>query len=224
MRVLIVEDEPLLREGLRLLFESHGHQVAGAMAEASRLDSALSCGDVDVLVIDVRLPPGYRDEGLRAAINTRRDHPEVGIVALSSYVEVNYASELLADPRGGLGYLLEDRIGDVASFMTSVSRVADGATIIDPEVISTLFEQRRNPLAALSARERDVLALMAEGLTNHEIAERLDISDSAVAKHVGKVFRDLGLADDDTGNRRVRAVLALLSHRHPRSPYPPVSR
>lgn len=211
MRVVIAEDEPLLREGLSLLLGGHGFEVVAAVADAAALTAALAEDLPDVVVTDVRLPPGYRDEGLRAAVAARRKHPGLPVLVLSSYVEKEYARELLSDGHGGAGYLLKDRIGDVAGFVRSVRRVAGGGTAIDPEVVSQLVARSGpDPLAALTAREREVLALMAEGWDNAEIAERLVVTERAVLKHVGNVFTKLDLTPTGPGSRRVRAVLAYL--------------
>ncbi|TCO45324.1 response regulator [Actinocrispum wychmicini] len=210
MRVVIAEDEPLLRAGLSLLLSGNGFEVA-AVGDAEALTAALADERPDVVVTDVRLPPGFRDEGLRAAVAARQKYPGLPILVLSSYVEKEYARELLSDGQGGVGYLLKDRIGDVAGFVRSVRRVAEGGTAIDAEVVAQLVARSRpDPLAALTPREREVLALMAEGLDNVEIAERLVVTERAVLKHVGNVFTKLDLAPTGAGHRRVRAVLAYL--------------
>ena len=211
MRVVIAEDEPLLREGLSLLLGGHGFEVAATVADAEALTAALAEDRPDVVVTDVRLPPGFRDEGLRAAVAARRKYPALPVLVLSSYVEKEYARELLSDGQGGVGYLLKDRIGDVEGFVRSVRRVAGGGTAIDPEVVAQLVARSGpDPLAALTGRGREVLALMAEGWDNAEIAERLMVTERAVLKHVGNVFTKLGLTPTGPGSRRVRAVLAYL--------------
>jgi DNA-binding NarL/FixJ family response regulator len=173
----------------------------------------------DVTIVDVRLPPGFRDEGIRAAVQARRDHPGLPILVLSQYVEQSYASRLLADTRGGIGYLLKDRVSRVAEFTEALRRVADGGTAMDPEVIAQLLAHG-DPVDALTARERQVLALMAEGQDNATIAKRLFVSDNAVHKHIGNIFLKLGLSIEDSGHRRVLAVLAYL-RRHGSIPPPP---
>lgn len=206
---MIAEDEPLLREGLSMLLRGRGFEVVAAVADAEALGVALA-DRPDIVITDVRLPPGFRDEGLKAAITARQRHPGLPVLVLSSYVEKEYARELLSDGSGGVGYLLKDRVGDVAGFVQSVRRVASGGTAIDPEVVAQLVSNRPDPLDSLTGREREVLALMAEGLDNAEIAERLVITERAVLKHVGNVFTKLGLAPSDPGHRRVQAVLAHL--------------
>ncbi|SHF83889.1 response regulator [Streptoalloteichus hindustanus] len=211
MRVVIAEDEPLLREGLTLLLRGRGFEVVSAVGDAEALTAALAGDPPDIVITDIRLPPGYRDEGLRVATEARRRHPGLPVVVLSSYVEKEYARELLSDGHGGVGYLLKDRVGDVAEFVRSVRRVAEGGTAIDGEVVSQLVARSRpDPLSALTPREREVLALMAEGLDNAEIAERLVLTERAVLKHVGNVFTKLDLPPSSPGHRRVRAVLAHL--------------
>ncbi|KAA2266026.1 response regulator transcription factor [Solihabitans fulvus] len=214
MRVVIAEDEPLFREGVSMVLGGHGFDVVAAVADAEALTTVLAVDRPDVVITDVRLPPGYRDEGLRAAIAARRRHPGLPVLVLSSYVEKEYARELLSDGHGGVGYLLKDRVADVAGFARSVRRVAEGGTAIDAEVVAQLVTRTLpDPMAALTAREREVLALMAEGLDNADIAERLVVTERAVLKHVGNVFAKLDLAPAGAGHRRVRAVLAYLRQR-----------
>ena len=214
MRVVIAEDEPLLRAGLSVLLGGHGFDVVAAVEDAEALTAALAADRPEVVITDVRLPPGYRDEGLRAAVAARQRYPGLPILVLSSYVEKEYARELLSDGQGGVGYLLKDRVGDVPGFVRAVRRVAAGGTAIDAEVVSQLVARGRpDPLTALTAREREVLALMAEGLDNTEIADRLVITERAVLKHVGNLFGKLGLTPEGAGHRRVRAVLAYLRQR-----------
>ncbi|MCS7482469.1 response regulator [Umezawaea endophytica] len=213
MRVVIAEDDALLREGLVLLMASKGEEVVAAVDNATDFLAVIARDRPDVVVMDVRLPPSFRDEGIRAAAEARRIHPGLPVLVLSSYVEDSYASELLADGVGGIGYLLKERVGRVESFLDSVRRVADGATVMDPEVISQLMLLRTkgSPLDTLTPRERDVLALMAEGLSNSSISSRLTVTDGAVHKHIRNIFTKLHLPhDDDSGDRRVLAVLAFL--------------
>ncbi|MEU5869166.1 response regulator transcription factor [Nonomuraea sp. NPDC047529] len=212
MRVVIAEDDALLREGLALLLAAEGIEVLDAVDNAADLLAAVSAETPDALVVDVRLPPDFRDEGLRAAIEARRTRPGLPVLVLSSYVEDTYASALLSEGGVGVGYLLKERVGKVQSFLDALHRVADGGTAIDPEVIAQLLVRRRagDPLHALTAREREVLALMAEGLSNTDIGVRLVISEGAVNKHIRNIFAKLGLQPSDSGHRRVLAVLAYL--------------
>ncbi len=178
------------------------------------LDGVLDGNYAELLIADVRLPPTYRDEGLVAALAARRRYPGLRVLVLSSFVQVEYAAELLADPQGGVGYLLKDRIGEVDDFLSAVGRVMSGETAIDPEVVAALIGRSpAHPLANLTRRESEVLALVGEGLTNREIAERLVITESAVNKHVGAIFVKLGLTAEVRGHRRVRAVLLFLASR-----------
>ncbi|MFI6180352.1 MULTISPECIES: LuxR C-terminal-related transcriptional regulator [unclassified Nonomuraea] len=212
MRVVIAEDDALLREGLALLLAAEGIEVLDAVDNAADLLAAVSAETPDALIVDVRLPPDFRDEGLRAAIEARRTRPGLPVLVLSSYVEDTYASALLSEGGVGVGYLLKERVGKVQSFLDALHRVADGGTAIDPEVIAQLLVRRRagDPLHALTAREREVLALMAEGLSNTDIGVRLVISEGAVNKHIRNIFAKLGLQPSDSGHRRVLAVLAYL--------------
>jgi DNA-binding NarL/FixJ family response regulator len=209
VRVVIVEDLALLREGLVRLLEDGGFEVAAAVADGSDFLRAVVTEKPDVAVVDVRLPPSFRDEGLRAAIEARRRRPGFPTLVLSQYVEQAYATELLADGDGAVGYLLKERVGDVRAFVESVRRVAEGGTVMDPEVVRQLVA-RRGPLGELTPRERDVLALMAEGRSNAGIAEALVVTESAVEKHVKRIFDKLGLAPAEGDHRRVLAVLAYL--------------
>ncbi|MFI1583687.1 response regulator [Embleya sp. NPDC020630] len=215
MRVLIAEDDALLREGLSLLLAGEGCEVCAAVDNADDFLAAVAEHGPDVAVVDVRLPPDFRDEGLRAALEARRRVPALPVLVLSSYVEDRYAADLLADGRGGVGYLLKHRVGDLDHFMTELRRVAAGGTAMDPEVVAQLLVRRRadDPLRDLTEREREVLALMARGEANAEIAARLRVSDGAVNKHIRNVFAKLGLAPGDSGHRRVLAVLAYLGNR-----------
>ncbi|MFI6577194.1 LuxR C-terminal-related transcriptional regulator [Nocardiopsis sp. NPDC050513] len=214
MRVVIAEDNVLLSAGLELLLTTRGFEVAEIAADAGSFAAAVARHRPDLAVVDVRLPPGFRDEGVRAAIEARREHEALPVLVLSQYVERDYAGELLADGRGGVGYLLKDRVGRVSEFVDALRRVADGGTVMDPAVVQQLLAPRpRDPLESLTPREREVLALMAEGLGNGEIAQRLVVTDNAVHKHIGNVFAKLALAPSDPGHRRVRAVLAYLDGR-----------
>lgn len=209
MRVVIVEDLALLREGLVRLLEDAGHDVIAAVEDGSGLLRVAVTERPDVAVVDVRLPPSFRDEGLRAAIEARRRVPGLPVLVLSQYVEQTYASELLADGVGGVGYLLKERVADTRDFVAAVERVAEGGTALDPEVVRQLVA-RRGPLSELTPRERGVLGLMAEGRSNAAIAADLVISESAVEKHVSRIFEKLGLPPSDSDHRRVLAVLAYL--------------
>ncbi len=211
MRVVIAEDSVLLRDGLGRLFASHGIEVADAVGDAAALLAAVGREPPDLVVADVRMPPGYTDEGLRAALTIRQRWPEVGVLVLSQYVEERYATELLAGRTSRVGYLLKDRVADVDEFVAAVRRVASGGTALDPEVVSQLLVRRRaDPLERLTPRERDVLGLMAEGRSNAGIAAALVVSESAVAKHVNSIFTKLDLSPADNDHRRVLAVLRFL--------------
>ncbi len=212
MRVVIAEDLFLLRDGLTRLLQAHGLQVAAAVGNGDDLVAAVVADPPDVAVVDVRLPPTFTDEGLRAALAARGQVPGLPVLVLSQYVEQLYARELLADGSGGIGYLLKDRVLDGAEFAAAVRRVAAGGTAMDPEVIARLLagNPASDALAALSPREREVLALMAEGRSNAAIAQRLVITERAVAKHTASIFLKLGLQPSDDDNRRVLAVLAHL--------------
>ena len=209
MRVVIAEDLALLREGIARLLEQGGFEVVAAVDNGSDLLRAIVVDKPDVSVVDVRLPPTFRDEGLRAAIEARRRMPGAPVLVLSQYVEHAYAAELLADGDGAVGYLLKERVGDIRDFLDAVRRVAEGGTALDPEVVRQLVA-RRGRLDVLSQREREVLALMAEGRSNAGIAEALVVSESAVEKHVRGIFSKLRLAPAEGGHRRVLAVLAYL--------------
>ncbi|WP_062987934.1 response regulator [Nocardia anaemiae] len=213
MRVMIAEDDTLLREGLVLLLTTAGIEVAAAFDNADDFLAAVAADRPDAVVVDIRLPPTFTDDGLRAAVRARELHPGLPVLVLSAYVEDSYAAELLGGGAGGVGYLLKERVGKVDRFLDSLRRVVDGGTAMDPEVISQLLVRRKadDPLAALTAREREVLALMAEGLSNATIAERLVVTEGAVHKHIRNIFAKLGLAADDVGHRRVLAVLAYLN-------------
>ncbi|MFJ8160010.1 response regulator [Streptomyces sp. NPDC096136] len=210
MRVVIAEDNVLLSSGLELLLSSQGFEVAAITQDAPGFLAAVETHRPDVTIVDVRLPPAFRDEGIRAALRARRDHPGLPVLVLSQYVEQEYAGRLLSDTRGGIGYLLKDRVSRIAEFTDALRLVAGGGTVMDPEVIAQLLAVRGDPVDALTPREREVLALMAEGHDNATIAQRLFITDNAVHKHIGGVFLKLGLSAGDSGHRRVRAVLAHL--------------
>jgi DNA-binding NarL/FixJ family response regulator len=212
VRVVIAEDLFLLRDGLTRLLEAHGMQVTAAVGNGDDFLAAVTAERPDVAIVDVRLPPAFTDEGLRAALAARRAVPGLPVLVLSQYVEQLYARELLADGTGGIGYLLKDRVLDGAQFVDAVRRVAARGTAMDPEVIARLLDSNSadRALAALSPREHQVLGLMAEGRSNAAIASRLVISERAVAKHTASIFLRLGLQPSDDDNRRVLAVLAYL--------------
>ncbi|RDI30679.1 response regulator transcription factor [Lentzea flaviverrucosa] len=216
MRIVIAEDDALLREGLTLLLRNEGLDVAAAADNPADFLLAVAEHEPDIAVVDVRMPPTFTDEGLRAAVEARRRHPKLAVLVLSAWVEQSYAHELLAGSGGGgVGYLLKERVGKVADFLDSLHRVANGGTALDPEVVSQLLVRRKadDALGVLSPREREVLGLMAEGLSNAAIGEKLVISAGAVHKHIGNVFLKLGLnSEDGSGDRRVQAVLAYLDH------------
>lgn len=210
---MIAEDDALLREGLVLLLSTAGIEVVAAVDNAEDFLTAVAADRPDAVVLDIRMPPTFTDDGLRAAVRARELHPGLPVLVLSSWVEDSYAAELLGDGQGGVGYLLKERVGKVDRFLDSLRRVAAGGTAMDPEVISQLLVRRKadDPLAALTAREREVLALMAEGHSNATIAERLVVSEGAVHKHIRNIFAKLGLSTEDVGHRRVLAVLAYLN-------------
>jgi DNA-binding NarL/FixJ family response regulator len=211
MRVVIAEDSAILRDGLRGLLADRGHDVVAAVGDGDALRSAASTHQPDVCVVDIRMPPSFTDEGLRAAIALRREQPDVGVLVFSQYVETRYAAELLAGSARGVGYLLKDRVADVREFVDALTRVAAGGTALDPEVIGQLLgASRRDGLAALTPREREVLERMAEGLSNAGIAAALVISERAVEKHVANIFTKLDLPPSENDNRRVLAVLRYL--------------
>ena len=212
MRVVIAEDLFLLRDGLTRMLQAHGLDVTAAVDNGDDLLAAVAGEPPDVAVVDVRLPPTFTDEGLRAALAARRQIPGLPVLVLSQYVEQLYARELLAEGRGGIGYLLKDRVFDSRQFVDAVRRVAAGGTAMDPEVIARLLASNSgdDAISALSPREREVLALMAEGRSNAAIAQRLTVTERAVAKHPSSIFLKLGLQPSDDDNRRVRAVLAYL--------------
>ena len=212
MRVVIAEDLFLLREGLASLLKEHGFDVAEAVSDGPSLMRALVNQRPDVAIVDVRLPPAYTDEGLRAALEARRQVPGLPILILSTHVERLYARELLADQAGGVGYLLKDRVFTDEQFTDALRTVARGGTVMDPEVVAKLLARRasQQPIARLTSREREVLGLMAEGRSNSAIAQRLVVSEKAVSKHCTSIFAKLDLPPSDDDNRRVLAVLAYL--------------
>ncbi|MFQ6396195.1 response regulator transcription factor [Nocardia sp. KC 131] len=212
MRVVIAEDNALLREGLVLLLTSAGHEVLAVACSGPEVLPALLKHRPDAAVLDVRMPPGFRDEGLRAALDARKEIPGLPVLVLSQYVEQSYAAELLGGGAGGVGYLLKDRVGRVDEFLDALERVAEGGTALDPEVVTELLTRRRNtPLDLLTPREREVLGLMAEGHDNATIAKTLVVTERVVSKHIGNLFLKLGLPPTDSGHRRVLAVLAYLN-------------
>jgi DNA-binding NarL/FixJ family response regulator len=216
MRIVIAEDAAVIRAGLAEILTDRGHEIVAAVGDAEALKDAVATHQPDVAIVDVRMPPSHTDEGLRAAIAIRRDHPGVGILVFSQYIETRYAADLLAGRSGGLGggvgYLLKDRVADVAEFTDAITRIAAGGTALDPEVVSGLLSASRHAsaLSALTAREQDVLALMAEGRSNSAIADRIFVSERAVEKHISNIFTKLGLPPSDSDHRRVLAVLAYL--------------
>jgi DNA-binding NarL/FixJ family response regulator len=210
LRVVIADDSVLLREGLSRLLEESGFEVAGQAGDADDLLRKVGAHKPDVAVVDVRMPPTHTDEGLRAAIEVRRQLPGAPVLVLSQYVEESYATDLVADRVGAVGYLLKDRVVDVEEFLDGLQRVAGGGTVLDSDVVSQLLVGRRDPLSTLTPREREVLALMAEGRTNTAICQRLVVSEGAVEKHIGNIFAKLGLAPSESDHRRVMAVLAYL--------------
>ncbi len=208
MRVVIAEDQALLRDGLVRLFENSGHEVAAAVDDADRLRAAVSEHRPDLAVVDVRMPPGFKDEGIRTANWIRQTHPDVGVLVLSQHVESAGAIALVS--QGGFGYLLKDRVLDVKDFLDAAGRVANGGSALDPQVVASLVGGEHDQLAMLSEREREVLGLMAEGLTNLAIAERLVLTQRTVEGHVRSVLMKLDLPQGDGAHRRVLAVIAYL--------------
>jgi DNA-binding NarL/FixJ family response regulator len=216
MRIVIAEDSAVVRAGLAEILTDSGHEVVAAVGNADDLLAAVAGHHPDAAVVDVRMPPGYTDEGLRAAITIRRDHPQTGVLVFSQYIETRYTADLLGAASGsgaaGVGYLLKDRVGDVDEFVDALTRVAAGGTALDPEVVTQLLgaSRRNDALTTLTPREREVLTLMAEGRSNAAIAGILVVSDRSVEKHVSNIFSKLGLAPSDTDHRRVLAVLRYL--------------
>jgi len=210
MRVVIAEDAAVLREGLARLLTDRGHQVGAAVADADALLAAVIEHPPDAVIADIRMPPTHTDEGLRAALTIRRDFPSTGVLLFSQYIETRYLARLLESGAGGVGYLLKERAGNVAEFVSALERVAAGGTALDPEVISQLLRRPDPGLASLTPRERNVLGLMAEGRSNSGIAGQLVLSESAVEKHVASIFGKLSLELEAADNRRVLAVLHYL--------------
>ncbi|WP_374106042.1 response regulator [Kitasatospora sp. RG8] len=211
LRIVLAEDGVLLREGLIGLLARFGHQVVAAVGDAGALRAAVEEHTPDLVVTDVRMPPGQSDEGLRAAVTLRERQPGLPVLVLSQYVQRSYAADLLDSGDGsGVGYLLKDRIGQIEEFVTAVAEVADGGTVVDPEVVRQLLRRRRDPLARLTPREREVLALMAQGRSNAAICRELVVSDAAVGKHIGNILMKLDLPPAEETHRRVLAVLEFL--------------
>jgi DNA-binding NarL/FixJ family response regulator len=216
VRIVIAEDGVLLREGLARLLADEGHEVAASVSDALELVEAVAKERPDVCIVDVRMPPTFTDEGLRGALEIRSRWPETPVLVLSQYVEERYATELLSGDTSGVGYLLKQRVADVRDFLDALERVADGGTALDAEVVAQLLARaRRRPHDELTPREGEVLSLMAEGLSNAGIAQRLVITEGAVEKHVTSIFTKLGLEPAETDHRRVLAVLRYLEDRDP---------
>ena len=215
MRVVVADDSVLLREGLVRLLTEVDCEVVAAVEDAPSFLGAVAEQRPDVAIVDVRMPPGMTDDGLRAAVEARQSQPELGILMLSAYVELSYADVLLSDGRGGVGYLLKDRVTSLDTLVEALRTILAGGTVLDPEVVAQLLVARRraDPLSALSAREREVLALMAEGRSNAAIAQRLVVTGGAVEKHISNIFAKIKLPDIGSDNRRVLAVLAWLRSR-----------
>ncbi|MFC8045199.1 response regulator [Nocardia sp. NPDC057353] len=209
MRVVIAEDSAILRDGLAALLADHGHEVVAMAGDAKALITAVTEHRPDVAVVDIRMPPTFTDEGLLAALELRRGHPDTGVLVFSQWIETRYATELLAAGAAGVGYLLKDRVADVGEFVDALARVAAGGTALDPEVVSQLMNAGRGGLDRLTPREREVLERMAQGLSNAAIAAALHVTERAVEKHIGNIFTKLDLPPSDTHHRRVLAVLRL---------------
>ena len=215
MRIVIAEDSVLLRDGLARMLVDHGHEIVGSVEDAGGLVRLVEREDPDLVVLDGRMPPTHTDEGIRAALELRAKRPELAVLVLSQYVEENYATELLSGDLRGIGYILKDRVTDVGQFVDTVDRIGEGGTAIDAEVVSQLLARtrRHEPLGELSAREREVLGLMAEGRTNAAIASELVVTQRAVEKHVKSIFQKLSLPPAESDHRRVLAVLRYLEAR-----------
>jgi len=212
LRIVIAEDAAIMRDGLTQTLTRRGHEVVVAVADAQSLREAVDTHRPDVAIIDVRMPPTHTDEGLRAAQAIHQDHPQVGVLVFSQYIETRSAAELFAGSPAGVGYLLKDRVADVSDFLEAIARVAQGGTVLDPEVVRQLLgaSRRADSLATLTPRERDVLSLVAQGRSNAAIADTLVISPGVVEKHVASIFAKLGLAPSDNDNRRVIAAIRYL--------------
>ncbi|WTL52152.1 response regulator transcription factor [Nocardia sp. NBC_01499] len=211
LRIVIAEDSAILRDGLAGLLVERGHEVVAMIGDATTLSDVVGLHNPDVAVVDVRMPPSFTDEGLLAAIELRRKYPMTGVLVFSQWVETRYATELLAGGASGVGYLLKDRVADVRDFVDALHRVATGGTALDPEVVSQLMgaSRQQDSLTRLTPREREVLELMAQGLSNNAIATSLTVTERAVEKHIGNIFTKLDLPPSDTHHRRVLAVLRL---------------
>jgi len=218
MRILICEDSALLREGLVRVLEDAGHQVVAALPDVARLDESVDQTSPELCILDVRLPPTWTDEGIRAALSLRMRRPELALLVLSQYVEERYASDLISARGGALGYLLKDRVADVGDFLEAIQRIGAGATVLDPEVVAQLLSRRTRDdrMLRLTDRESAVLALIAEGRSNQAIAKALHVTEGSVEKYVTSLFQKLDLEQDESGNRRVLAALAHLEHGGPR--------
>jgi DNA-binding NarL/FixJ family response regulator len=218
VRILICEDSALLREGLVRVLEDAGHTVVAAIPDAQRLDEVVAESAPELCILDVRLPPTWTDEGIRAALALRASRPDLPLLVLSQYVEERYASDLISAKGAALGYLLKDRVADVSDFLDAIARIGSGATVLDPEVVAQLLSRRTKDerMLRLTDRESAVLALIAEGRSNQAIAKTLFISEGSVEKHVTSLFQKLDLEQDESGNRRVLAALAHLEHGGPR--------
>ncbi|MFG6503451.1 response regulator [Microbacterium sp. P05] len=214
MRILIVEDSVLLREGLVRLLEDAGHEVVAALPDADALEETVAATAPELCILDVRLPPTFTDEGIRAALRVRTQHPALPVLVLSQYVEERYASDLIAGGDGAFGYLLKDRVADVSDFLETLQRIAEGATVLDPEVVAQLLGRRSRDarMQRLTERERAVLSLIAEGRSNQAIARALFVSEASVEKYITAIFQKLELEQDLSGNRRVQAALVHLEH------------
>ncbi|AKU17952.1 response regulator [Luteipulveratus mongoliensis] len=212
MRVVVADDSLLLREGLQLILGDAGHEVVAGVADGPSLVEAALRERPDIVIADVRMPPSQTDEGLRACVEIRKAWPEAPILVLSQYVVESYADELLASGNGGVGYLLKDRVAEIDAFLANVESVASGGTVLDPQVVAQLMTRRRSPdpVATLTPREREVMELMAQGLTNQAVAAQLVVTEGAVEKHTQRIFAKLGLGGDSSQHRRVVAVLAFL--------------
>ncbi len=212
LRVVIAEDSAILRDGLSQLLTDRGFVVTEAVSEPDALRNSVERDCPDVAIVDIRMPPSFTDEGLQAAIHLRRTHKGLGILLFSQYIETRYAAELLADDAAGIGYLLKDRVADVSEFVEALTRVASGGTALDPEVVTQLLgaSKRVGTISVLSAREREVLSLMAEGRSNAAIASRLVVSEGTIEKHVASIFTKLDLPESQSDHRRVLAVLRFL--------------